>query len=362
MGVQRGFWIRLSSKSKKYYSGINKNGVVVSCGLIETINERGNIGPIEGNYDKADLKVLVFGDSWAAFNLNGTTWPDIFQRELGARLGKSVHVVNFGRDGYGILQMFDLAAHEIKRWKPDLVIFSFITDDLARLRTWRVPLVINGQERVITHSEQSKEPDMNRSKSFDTFLIHPDATKEWCEDAKIRGTRDKVTDAILEKRRAIISVPGDRWVNIFTLSHSYLYNRLFYGAPFNGLKTWYNLPSMKIDNFREDKQFIQALKTIKALGAPALLFHHAFYPEVIKGQEYIVTYKEQSLLDSLIRESGFPVVETLKNVDLPVEKPERMNASKTNFHPSLWGMEFYSKALTRALIDKGLLFKLVPNT
>jgi len=74
----------------------------------------------------------VFGDSWAAFQQENRNWPLFLQDVLEARLGKKVHVVNFGRDGYGILQMFDLAATKIVEWKPDLVLFTFITDDLSR--------------------------------------------------------------------------------------------------------------------------------------------------------------------------------------------------------------------------------------
>jgi hypothetical protein len=315
---------------------------------------------IKGVYDDAEIKILLFGDSWAAFNINGTTWPDKFQRNLEERLGKSVHVVNFARDGYGILQMFDLAAHEIKRWKPDLIIFSFITDDLARLRTWRVPIKVNGrQERVVTHFEQSKKPNME--KAFDTFLIHADATQDWCEEAKARGTRDDVIDAIFEKRQSITDPSGNYWADIYTLSHSYLLNRLIYGGPFHGIKDRNDFPRMKIENYDQDARFIKALETLKAIGTPAVLFHNAFFPEVVAKKEFIVTYQQQSLLDSLIRKTSFPMVETLDNVDLPVKNPRRMNASKTNLHPSLWGMEFYSKALIRALIDKKLLFELIPK-
>ena len=347
-------------KRKIHYTGINRDGVVKNCAMIDVINERGNIGPIEGNYDKADLKVLVFGDSWAAFNINGMTWTDYFQREMQARLGKSVHVVNFGRDGYGILQMFDLAANEISKWQPDLVIFAFITNDLARLRTWRVPIEVNGkEERVVTHFEPSKKPKPD--KSYDTFLIHSDATPEWCSTAKERGTRGKVVDAIFKKYQRNVSATGDRWADIYTFTRSYLMNRLFYGAPFHGMKDRYDFPGMKIDKYSSDPQFLRSLEVVKKSGVPALLFHHAFYPEVIAEQEFIVTYLEQSLLDSLLALTDYPLVTTLDNVNLPVDRPERMNASETNYHPSTWGMRFYSGALTRSLIDKRLLFDLVPG-
>jgi hypothetical protein len=342
------------------YTGISPAGIVTGCGLIDVINERGNIGPIEGDYEKSELKILLFGDSWAAFNINSTTWTDVFQRVLQERLKRPVHVVNFGRDGYGILQMFDLAAEEIEKWNPDLLIFSFITNDLGRLRTWRVPIDKDGRpDRVITHFEATENPDF--VKAFDTFLIHPDATREWCENAWKRGTPDAVTEAILAKRQRLIEPTGELWADIYSLTGSYLFNRIFYGNPFRGIRERSAFPSMEIDDYALDSQFVRALKKVKSSGVPAILFHHAFYPEVVAGKEYIVDYKEKSLLNSLLRMTKFPTVETLENIDMPYPKPERMNASPTNFHPSLFGMKLYADALTRAFIDKGLLFELIPR-
>lgn len=342
------------------YTGIGRNGEVLACNLIDVINDRGNIGPIEGNYENADLKILIFGDSWAAFNINNLTWTDFFQREMSERLASDVHVVNFGRDGYGILQMFDLAAYEIERWNPDLVVFAFITNDLARLRTWRLNLMKDGHEdRVVTTFEPTQAPDFE--KTFDTFLIEKLATKEWCEENVNTGIPNEIGRRILQKRERLIDPEGIRPADIYTFSHSYLVSRLLYGTPFAGIKDRYNFPSMQINSYAEDEGFVMALEKIRKTGVPVVMFHHAFYPEVVAGEEYIVTYNEQSLLNSLIELTGFPLVETLENVDLPIHQPERMNASETNFHPSLWGMEFYSNALTRALIDKGLLDELIPN-
>jgi hypothetical protein len=49
------------------------------------------------------------------------------------------------------------------------------------------------------------------------------------------------------------------------------------------------------------------------------------------------------------------MIETLENVDLPIKNPECMNDSETNFPPLFWNIGFYSKALMRALVGKGLL-------
>jgi len=113
------------------------DGRVTSCQRVDVINKYGNIGKIVGDYHEAELKVLVFGDSWSAFHHDGRTWPLFPQEVLEARLNKKVYVVDFGRGAYGILQMFDLAAAKIAEWKPDVAVFAFITDDLDRARFWR---------------------------------------------------------------------------------------------------------------------------------------------------------------------------------------------------------------------------------
>jgi len=136
----------------KYVGGAVYEGKVTQCWdpmLPWVINERGNMGRIKGSYEHADLKILVFGDSvtaWARESPNGAlmSWPDYLQDILEERLKKSVHVVNFARDGYGILQMFDLAAVKVPEWRPDIVIIAFITDDFTRDRFWRMITVLDG--------------------------------------------------------------------------------------------------------------------------------------------------------------------------------------------------------------------------
>ena len=81
----------------------------------------------------------------------------------------------------------------------------------------------------------------------------------------------------------------------------------------------------------------------------------AFYPEVLKGQEYIVSKQENKLLDSLRATTDFEVIETLTNVKETITEPEKLNSSPTNFHPSLWGMHLYSSALISGLEKINLL-------
>jgi hypothetical protein len=324
---------------------------VVSCSHIDTINERGNIGPIEGTYEDAAIRVLVFGDSWSAFVQDGVTWTDVFERRLQERLGREVEVVNFSRDGYGVLQMFDMAADLVPEWKPDLAIIAFITNDLQRVRTWRIPLYVDGVvDRVVTSFEPDLEPDLTTS--YDTFIVHHEATRDWCEAARQSGETDSVIEQIIEKYRRANRVGGLKPADLFTFSHSYLLNRVRRGDPFHGVPGWFSFPVVMYDDYREDARFMRAVASVRESGVPTILYHMAFYPEVKAGEEYIVTEREGNLLKSLYDITDFPVVETLDHVDLPVESPERMNASPNNYHPSRWGMDFYTDALLHALLEE----------
>jgi len=51
---------------------------------------------------------------------------------------------------------------------------------------------------------------------------------------------------------------------------------------------------------------------------------------------------------------GQSVLRTTDYVELPVPAPERLNASAEDFHPSLWGMEFYANAVADALVKERL--------
>ncbi len=325
-----------------------KNGVVTSCTEIDIINERGNIGPIEGTYHDADLKILIFGDSWSAFTQNNVTWTDIFEAELEEKLGIEVEVVNFSRDGYGILQMFDMAADLVEVWKPDLTIFAFITNDLTRVRTWRIPIDKNGvTDRVVTSFTPRKQ--MVLDNTYDTFLIHNEATKSWCEGALSSQKQDDVTRAIYAKYQTATRVGAKKVSSLFTLNHSYLLNRILHGNPFRGNEGIFTFPVIKYQTYADDTRFMSNIRKLEADESRKVLFHMAFYPEIVKRQEFILTNTEASLLESLKNLTQYEMVETLRNLKEPLQNPEKMNASPTNYHPSLWGMKMYSKVIINGL-------------
>ncbi len=80
------------------------------------------------SYDKS-RNLMLIGDSFT-FGVDATdseAWPNLLQQEF-----PNVNVVNLGSGGFAIDQMLVTLREEIARYRPDLVIVSFIWDDLAR--------------------------------------------------------------------------------------------------------------------------------------------------------------------------------------------------------------------------------------
>lgn len=350
------FGYEYPASRKLIITHVDGSGKHMSCNNIDVINERGGIGPIVGDYATADHKILVFGDSWTAFNHDGITWTHKLQDELEKRLGQKVHVVNFGRDGYGVLQMVDLAAAKIEEYKPDMAIIAFITNDLERVRTWRAETTQEGYERVITSFAPGAEPDL--SKSYDTFIIHPGVTQEWCDQETAKGDQREPTPVgieIVRRMKNAKKLSGQRNADIWTLTHSYLWARVTTGNPFDSLPTMFEFPRVKLESYGDDPQFVANWERIRKSGTKVVFLHLAFYPEVKEQKEYIVNFAEEKLLASLPKVTGLPIEETLPYISLPLENPERMNHSETNFHPSLFGQELYAKAASEMLIKRGYL-------
>ena len=88
-----------------------EHDVVSDCARLNPVNAMGGSGLIEGDYASADLKIAVFGDSFTWFSSpENLTWTNYLQRDLQRLIGRTVHVLNFARDGMGLMRMFDLAA------------------------------------------------------------------------------------------------------------------------------------------------------------------------------------------------------------------------------------------------------------
>ena len=190
--------------------------------------------------------------------------------------------------------------------------------------------------------------------------MHADATREWC--LRTEGKRDNVIEDIEEKYLRLLAhanrengPPPD----LYTLEHSYIYNRTVHKDPTffarRQFRTSQN-PRLKQWSYRDVPEFEEKVQAVNETGVDWKLVHLAFYPEVRAQKEYDEASTQRAeLLASLEVIAGHEALRTLEYVDLPVEQPERMNVTETNYHPSLWGMEFYGEAVAEMIIRNGLL-------
>ena len=344
-----------------FQGGSITEGKVQSCWDWHT-NVRGNIGRIKGDYASADLKVLVFGDSWTAQQRSAKdgvrmTWPNFLQDSLEATTRRSVHVVNMGRDGTGLLQMFDLAAAKVPEWQPDLVVFAFITDDLTRDRFWRTKAIIDGKSRIMVSLEPDAAPDWRQA--TDVAVMNHQASREWCE--RVRDTEavdDPVVSALEEalldgrRRSTLLADP-------LTVRNSFLYDQVVHGTPYRHVakmaKPSQN-PRHEYLEFAADPRMLANVAALEKSDIPYVLAHLAIYPELEADEEFIADQRQLNLLASLEVLTGRVVHGTLDHVKRPVLEPERFSGSfPEDHHPSLEGQIFYAELTARMLLQNGFL-------
>lgn len=342
------------------YGGSASDGTVRSCWSWPA-NARGNMGLIEGDYDSADLKVLVFGDSFTAQidtspDPRGVAWPDFLQRELADRLGRNVHVVNFGRDGYGILQMVDLAVDMIPQWKPDLVVFAYITDDLTRARSWRTYTTAHGSERILTTTVPEADPPLD--KSSDTAIVNAKATKSWCEEAVRTQRTDDPVLAEMEASVRRAQANNEGRLSVWNMSHSFLLDRVIHSNAFHRLTTRARPsqnPRHNLAAFEADEKYARELAAIRSLEIPLVLVHLATADELALDREYVFrSEQEESLNASLQRSFGVPARETQGAAAAPEGGFAAIKRSPEDAHPSVAGMKFYADAVASAIVGSGV--------
>ncbi|MBL8706937.1 MAG: SGNH/GDSL hydrolase family protein [Rhodospirillales bacterium] len=348
-------------------------------------NADGNIGKTFGQYAEADIKVLVFADSFGTMHYDGDTWPNLLQRKLEDATGKRVNVLNLSRDSYGLLQMMDLAAREVPKWRPDYVIFAYITNDLARPRYWRIMKEVRGYWRFI----QAMEPDESIEPGPDTTtnevgLINPKITRDWCarmtalraagnadatrDDPVVRELVQQYNTIRRENARQIVD-PAD--VDLWTLGRSYLYNRIVHGNTFHetGVAPR-RVGYMSIDlmSFRDDARFVAAAERVRATGAKLLLIHFPVRPEVESNTQYIWRFagwtkpgQGPALARSLEEVLGTETISLLSYMPLPIKDFSRYTASQDDWHPNAAGIEIYADAVLKVLRERGIATGAAPK-
>lgn len=339
------------------HGGSSAAGRITSCWTWWT-NPDGNIGRIDGDYASADYKVLVFGDSFTAQQEGDLTWPNFLQQEIDRRSGRRSHVINYGRDGYGVLQMIDMAAVKAAEKKPDLVVIAFISDDLTRDRFWRTATIVDGRERILTTLDPQPHPDL--ALSADTAIMHSGATEEWCKNIQRNGrpAQDAVFETMESVAREAQARSGMRMA-FFDAGFSTLADRALKGDAFASLRErarGSQNPRHKLSDFRQDERFAKGMDRLAAMGVPVVLMHLATVQELLDGQEYRSNAQEAVLLQSLIKAVGAAPIETRNNFT-PVGDVRQIGRTTVDSHPSLMGMKVYAEAAANGLEARGLIRK-----
>jgi hypothetical protein len=192
-------------------------------------------------------------------------------------LGRRASVVNFGRDGYGLLQMMDLAAVKVPELRPDLVLVTFISDDLSRARFWRTVATVDGEERVLTTTEPERNPSIDRA--ADTAMIDSRATEGWCRAELGGGDGGATTRLVLDKKRRLMSHAGRdglRRSSLWTVRHSFVWNRIVHGSAVHFATrrpTASQNPRLGMVDYAADPRFVAAVETVRRKAGKLVLIH-----------------------------------------------------------------------------------------
>ncbi len=88
---------------------------------------------------KNEFRIAVLGDSFTADITNNIRWTELLEQKLNASElwrqhvgGRFTRVINFGVDGFGIVQMAAMAEHYASQFEPDIILTDLILDDILR--------------------------------------------------------------------------------------------------------------------------------------------------------------------------------------------------------------------------------------
>lgn len=317
------------------------------------VNKNGNIGnkTSTANWNTAELKILAFGDSLTANpNYGGITWTDYLPEELEDQINKKISIINFGRDGYGLLQMFHLASAMIEEKKPDLIIIAFIMNNLTRARFWRTFNMVKGEKRVFTCIQSTRKA--NIEKSVDTIMINPIISEEWITSIMTNPNKD---DFILKKLNEQFDRRHKDYIMpyLYSFTSSLLFNRIVFRDTFHTLKGLPRNPQIHFKSYDEDPIFVKDIETLKSYNIPVFFILLPRRNEM-KAGHYILTSHQEFLLDSLQQyaqilsnNSVINLIDYIRELD----NVDKLFLLPYDGHPSALGTQEYAKAIAKALTD-----------
>jgi hypothetical protein len=333
-------------------------GLVTGCGEFGLANEQGNLGPPVPDFDEADVRIVVFGDSFAGAYVTGPAWTKILGERLERELGKTVRVLNMARDGYGIPQIVALANGKLKELRPSLVVFAFNGPALERARYWRVSVGTGDDVRL--YSSLEKSPNPNPENAADTSIVMASATRGWCEEQLKKSPeeqrRDPVLKRILVKHREIVIRNGTPQADLFDLKASYVYDLVRH---LNGYRSQWRTgqsstnPQVTYDDYRDDPKFMTDLEGVTTSNVPYVFAHLALGKSISEGREFDLSKRARNLMASLQAITGAEIYKTTDFVTLSRDDALKMCSSPSDCHPSEFGHGVYADVVSKMILKSG---------
>ncbi len=199
--------VRYEPNSAISFVYLDSKGRVLDClANISVTNSDGFRGR-DGlkDYVEARQRIIVSGDSFSHWNIDGFTLVDYTRSEL-EREGFESSLLNVAGGTFGLEHMvvhIAEAIEEVGEFAPDLVAVQFIRDDITR-DWWYLDTIVdaNGRERArLGHSVGCLSPDSDCGS--DEYLIDNKATQEWCISRLADGEIDEVSRSLVKTYRDI---------------------------------------------------------------------------------------------------------------------------------------------------------------
>ena len=151
-------------------------------------NKYGNQSGTTFYKENPDFRIAVFGDSFVNSYSAGAAWPEelslLIDKKLSEVNGPIVEVVNYGRAGFGVLQMFDMAAGQLEKEHFDLAIIAFITNDLHRARHWWYEARVEDSPitRVFRSGSKDVKTDLIKGALSDALIVNSVVSQDFCDN------------------------------------------------------------------------------------------------------------------------------------------------------------------------------------
>jgi hypothetical protein len=334
-----------------------EGGLVINCTEMAIANEQGNLGPPVPDFNEADIRIVIFGDSFTGASVTGPAWTKMVGEKLERQLDKTVRVLNLGRDGYGLPQIIALANAKLKELRPSLAIFAFNGPAVERAMFWRTTVGTGDDTRLYASVENS--PDPNPDNAADASIVLASATRSWCEEQRRKTPEEQRSDPILQKlltKHREIAIKSTPHADLFSLKASYVYDLVRYRNPFRsqwrtGLPS--TNPVVTYSDYRNDPKFMADLVGVMKSGIPSVFVHLALGKSISEGREFDLDTRARELMESLHKVTGAEIYKTTDFVTLSREDALKMCSSPSDCHPSAFGMEVYASAVAKMVLKSG---------